>query len=775
MRHQPRRTQVLLCSCTAALIATACGASRTSPGGEASNTSEESAAARRNKRPTVDAGADQSVAAGASVTLAGSASDADGSVASYEWTQTAGSAVTLDDAASANPSFTAPDVSSDETLTFKLTATDDQGARRSDSVNVNVSASAQAASQPPAGTMDRRTSWKPGVTYNGGIPSSSWPIASTITCANTTADLNTLQNAMDSAHNAHPSGAVVKLNAGTCNLNAGYLTVPSNVALRGAGAGVTTLAVTNGARSGSNNPGSHNAMLVILGPARFTNYPNIGVKSSINLTADAAKESTTATVASTSGLSVGQYVHLDELSGAKWMPDPTDPNGERKVWASPDYSVVWNFHLPSTSAGGYGSDDCSGSDATGPYDSGNVRPPASTGWFSRPDRPHQEVKKIAAINGNTLTFTTPLRWTYHVAQAAQVGIYEYPFVEHAGLENVTVTGGDGGNVTMNWCGSCWVKQVESTFYSVDPGVSIGVTLDAEVRDSYLHTGAYPVNGGGGYNLSLQYGATDTLIENNISREANKVMVARAAGAGAVVGYNYFDAGYILNSDGNGIDAWVEVHANGSHMVGPHHILFEGNWAPNFDSDKTHGNSTYHTVFRNYFQCIRSSFQDLNGRTETDSYSGTGTYNGTSHSSGPLRCIGSEAFTYYQSFIGNVLGSPGQMGSWAYQQISGNDTMSTPSIWLLGWDDWSPYHTDSQVYATTELDGNFDYQSNAIHWDGIGGAGSTPTTLPSSLYLSAKPAFFGSNTWPWVTPDGATKLFTLPAKARFDAGTPNVVP
>jgi hypothetical protein len=42
------------------------------------------------------------------------------------------------------------------------------------------------------------------------------------------------------------------------------------------------------------------------------------------------------------------------------------------------------------------------------------------------------------------------------------------------------------------------------------------------------------------------------------------------------------------------------------------------------------------------------------------------------------------------------------------------------------------------------------------------------TLPASLYLSSKPAFFGTDTWPWVDHTGSTKLYTLPARARFDA-------
>ena len=48
------------------------------------------------------------------------------------------------------------------------------------------------------------------------------------------------------------------------------------------------------------------------------------------------------------------------------------------------------------------------------------------------------------------------------------------------------------------------------------------------------------------------------------------------------------------------------------------------------------------------------------------------------------------------------------------------------------------------------------------------------TLPSSFYLLSRPPFFGANAWPWVNPvSGQTT--TLPAKARYDAQTPNVVP
>ena len=127
------------------------------------------------------------------------------------------------------------------------------------------------------------------------------------------------------------------------------------------------------------------------------------------------------------------------------------------------------------------------------------------------------------------------------------------------------------------------------------------------KEFYVHNAVWPVNGGGGYAISISQGSSEALIENGISVLANKVMVARSSGAGSVVAYNYMDDGYI-----NGSDAWVEVGVNGSHMVGSHHMLFEGNYSFNTDSDQTHGNSIYHTYFRNYLSGYRKPFTALDG-------------------------------------------------------------------------------------------------------------------------------------------------------------------
>jgi hypothetical protein len=104
-----------------------------------------------NQPPTANAGNDQTVNEGDNVGLDGSASsDPDGDTLTYAWTQTAGTAATLNDASSATPSFTAPDVGADgDTLTFELKVDDGNGHTATDSVNVVVN----NVNQPPTASL----------------------------------------------------------------------------------------------------------------------------------------------------------------------------------------------------------------------------------------------------------------------------------------------------------------------------------------------------------------------------------------------------------------------------------------------------------------------------------------------------------------------------------------------------------------------------------------------------------------------------------------------
>ncbi|MBC2710971.1 MAG: hypothetical protein HGJ94_08245 [Desulfosarcina sp.] len=93
-----------------------------------------------NQAPTADAGQNQVVYEGTSVTLNGSgSSDSDGTITGYQWVQTGGTGIAINNATNAQASFTAPVVGIDgETLTFSLTVTDDDDSTSVSNMTVSV-------------------------------------------------------------------------------------------------------------------------------------------------------------------------------------------------------------------------------------------------------------------------------------------------------------------------------------------------------------------------------------------------------------------------------------------------------------------------------------------------------------------------------------------------------------------------------------------------------------------------------------------------------------
>ena len=123
---------------------------------------------RANTAPTVNAGADQTVDGGAAVTLDGSATDAEGDPLTYAWTQTGGPDVTLTGSNAEDASFTAPTVTAETVLTFRLTVGDGRTST-TDDVQVTV----RAPLPPDAGTPDA------GETPDAGTPDAGTPDAGT--------------------------------------------------------------------------------------------------------------------------------------------------------------------------------------------------------------------------------------------------------------------------------------------------------------------------------------------------------------------------------------------------------------------------------------------------------------------------------------------------------------------------------------------------------------------------------------------------------------------
>ncbi len=113
-----------------------------------------------NDPPSIDAGTDQTVLEGATVTLAGTATD-DGSSLTYGWTHDSDLAITLSDSAALTATFSAPAVTSDTNVTFTLTVTDGPN-----TVADNVIVTIENNDPPSSMQAPTRPSWR--------VPPSPW-------------------------------------------------------------------------------------------------------------------------------------------------------------------------------------------------------------------------------------------------------------------------------------------------------------------------------------------------------------------------------------------------------------------------------------------------------------------------------------------------------------------------------------------------------------------------------------------------------------------------
>jgi hypothetical protein len=389
-----------------------------------------------------------------------------------------------------------------------------------------------------------------------------------------------------------------------------------------------------------------------------------------------------------------------------------------------------------------------------------------------------ERVEIMGVSGDTLTLTTPLHWTFKVAQSAQISKVSAAAIEWAGIESLLVQGGrpgsyagqNAGGIDVSNAAYSWVKDVEVDGTTSGMPIRLAGTFRCVVRDSHVHNSYSYGFGQDNYGIVLACGAADNLVENNVARFMNKPILFNNSGGGNVVGYNYADNSWAC--DGNGDDGFEEVSID-CHCAFPHMELLEGNWAPHMGATTTHGNAGYLTYFRNYGSSQWSHSKQgqvtsaiIWSQPFLPQYANVGTLDLPSPD-------------VNMTVIGNVLGStadaslglPADLGttsasqngapatSQAYTSANGNQL----AIFLVD--------QTTLTWSSLWLHGNFDTVNKKVMWNASPPTANLPAStrnLPASLYHSTKPAWWPAGTpWPWVGPDLTPMVGTLPAKTLSD--------
>ncbi len=520
--------------------------------------------------------------------------------------------------------------------------------------------------------------------------------------------------AIQAALDACPSEQIVFVPAGTYNVSALYIKGPYT--LRGAGAASTTI----------NGLGANTYSTIYFGDGSGQNWAEwagqgTDVTAGTAITSGATNYSTTLTVASAAGISVGRFLFIDCLDdgGTNWIP-----------------ADLVNM---------CGSENNSCTRGTCRF------LPDKVTYVDGGQRNRMEIVQITGVSGTTITIAPLLPQDMPLSPVASA--FSIPTtgagVQYAGLENLKVVQNNTGTIkhssaVVMWrCAFCWVKGIE-VYYPDGDYIQSSSSFRCEYRDSYFHDGWDHGPGGSDVCVRITQGSSFHLIENNIIRRSHEGIMMDYAGGCHVVGYNYITNNFTDNC----LDCMIaQLDYHGKHIP---MVLWEGNVANLFNQDGGWGSASHGTVFRNF----------LSGDNWSDPPYDTG---GPEQTNGPWThpqqyhwCLNLANNSKYFNIVGNVMGVPSILGINGFTSIYTNvwPTMIPRYAYGLamsfGYGGGSDTGTESMdnalPYTTALIAGNWDIVNKTQVW-----STNTDHALPNSYYLASRPAFFGGMGWPAVEP------------------------
>jgi len=357
-----------------------------------------------------------------------------------------------------------------------------------------------------------------------------------------------------------------------------------------------------------------------------------------------------------------------------------------------------------------------------------------------------QVVKVTGKNGNTLTLETPLFNTFSASRSPSA-MKLNNLVEFAGIENLTVSNegttktGNRNNILIEGAANSWVRNVK-----IDNCGARCIDLRTyfyriEIRDNLITRCINHVDSDNCYGTEVAEGS-NSLIENNIYNDTSTGPMVMWGASGNVVAYNYMYG--VFRHDDRDSWMWPNTWTHGAH---PSYNLWEGNFGAALNWDGYWGSASHNTAFRNRFTS-KDELQGLAAGHVEDA------------------AIIVENNNTYSNIVGNVLGLAGWSNKYEERATR---FWSSNLIYAI-----STPGPDTKPFTSMFRHRNFDYATNSTKncsdagepgCQGSNGA----TTLPASLYLASKPAWFGNVSWPAIGPDVSGMYAKLPAQVCFERG------
>lgn len=515
----------------------------------------------------------------------------------------------------------------------------------------------------------------------GGIPARA-TACSTIAasaCSNGASDCtSTIQTAL----NACISGETVLLGAGTFLTNS-HLSVPSNVTLRGAGANQT---IINAMGSGGG---------VITGGSGTVNYTG-----PLTISSGATAGSTSLTLGSTTGVTLGGYLVISEINNATWV-----------TIAGTEGACTW-----------------------------------CDGWTTNGTRARGQIVEVENIVGSVVTISPALYSSYTSTPTA------VPFAaaaKRAGIEDLQIFANNTGytnSIYFSKCQFCWAKGIEYNYSDGNP-VEIDWGYRDEIRDSYVSNAFTHQPGSTDSAIFLVLKTSASLVENNILERQHVGVILNWGTAGDVVSYNYsqgnFDNSQNPGNCNPGTGQCVVVSSYLHHGAHPQFNLWEANVGAQLYLDSVWGTSSHDTSFRGWYKGT--------SRICTPYLFGTSGRNAVIppcfYGFQAARAVQISQLSHYDNFVGDVVGAAETNGISATRVtflVSTTNRAYDGAVYgyTFGYGEESDTTGIGATPSTSALQhGIYSNYDNTTTW-----AAGVTHTLPASFYLVAKPSW-----WPVAMP------------------------